>query len=165
MTLALWEFNWDSWASTLAGTATTTFAQTGGLNAGTAASGTATVTFSQTGGLLSSTVMVGTSVLTFNQTGVLKSSGIFAGVVAVTFSQTGLLAPVFPTQYLGLKYYDGSVVNLCLVATADAPAGDQIRINKNGTTYAVYLVDTTDPNASKVRVNTSDGVKSLRLKT
>lgn len=76
--------------------------------------------------------------------------------------------PTFPTQFAGLRtYYGAAVRELCLVATADAPTGmgGSIRINKNGTTYAVYLVETTDPDASSVRVNTSAGTKSIRLKT
>lgn len=71
----------------------------------------------------------------------------------------------FPTQYSGLRYYHGTVKELCLVATADAPAGSQWRIMKGGVTYAVYLVDTSDSNASAIRVNTASGVKAARLKT
>lgn len=61
----------------------------------------------------------------------------------------------------------GTVITLCLVAEADAPSGmgGVIKINKNGTLYSVYLVETTDPNASPVRVQTSTGTKSIRLKT
>lgn len=70
----------------------------------------------------------------------------------------------FPTQYSGLRIYNGAVVELCLVATADAPTGDCPRIRKGGTTYAVYLVDTSDPNASPVRIRTNDGTKAVRLK-
>ena len=73
--------------------------------------------------------------------------------------------PVFPTQYAGLRYFSGTVKELCLVDLADAPAGQQWRVMKNGTTYAVYLVDVADPNASGVRLNTSSGVKAARLKT
>jgi len=73
--------------------------------------------------------------------------------------------PSFPTQYSGLRFFKGTVQELCLVATADAPAGDRITINKNGTLYAVYLVDTTDPDASSIRVHTNDGTKAIRLKT
>jgi hypothetical protein len=72
---------------------------------------------------------------------------------------------VFPTQYAGLRYYHGTVKELCLVATADAPAGNQWLVRKGGTTYAVYLVDTGDPNASTVRIRTSAGTKAARLKT
>lgn len=71
----------------------------------------------------------------------------------------------FPAQYSGLRIYDGAVRELCLVATADAPAGDCPRIRKGGTTYAIYLVDTGDPNASPVRIRTNDGTKAVRLKT
>lgn len=71
----------------------------------------------------------------------------------------------FPAQFAGLRYFLGTVKELCLVALGDAPAGDQWRIRKGGTDYAVYLVDTTDPNASQVRVHTNDGVKAARLKT
>lgn len=71
----------------------------------------------------------------------------------------------FPTQYAGLRFFKGTVQELCLVDTADAPAGDQWRVRKGATTYAVYLVDTTDPNASHVRVHTNDGIKAARLKT
>jgi hypothetical protein len=71
----------------------------------------------------------------------------------------------FPTQYLGLRVYDGAVIDLCLVDVADAPTGDMPRLRKNGTTYAIYLVDTTDPDASTVRIRTNDGTKAVRLYT
>lgn len=74
----------------------------------------------------------------------------------------------FPTQFDGLRiFYGGAVRTLCLVALADAPSGvgGVIRIHKGGVTYAAYLVDTTDPNASSVRIRTSTATKSWRLKT
>ena len=72
----------------------------------------------------------------------------------------------FPTQFSGLRtYYGASVHELCLVATADAPAGDCPRVYKGGTAYAVYLVATGDANASPVRLYTNDGTKAVRLKT
>ena len=74
----------------------------------------------------------------------------------------------FPTQYLGLKvYYHATVNDLCLVAEADANTGmgGAIVIDKNGTNYAVYLVDTTDPDASPIRVETTTGIKAIRVKT
>lgn len=74
--------------------------------------------------------------------------------------------PSFPTQVPGLRaFYSGSVQSLCMVALADAPAGNQFRINKNGTTYAVYLVSTGDANASKIRVRTDSGTMAVRLQT
>lgn len=74
----------------------------------------------------------------------------------------------FPAQFLGLRtYYQGAVKDLCLVAEADAPTGmgGVIKIDKGGTLYAVYLVETTDPDASPVRVETSAGTKAIREKT
>lgn len=73
------------------------------------------------------------------------------------------LLPNFPTQYAGLRYYSGTVKELCLVAVGDASGG--VRVVKNGTTYSAYLVDTSDPHASGVRVQTGAGVKAIRLKT
>ena len=43
--------------------------------------------------------------------------------------------------------------------------GGVIKVNKGGTVYALYLVETGDANASPVRVRTSTGIKSVRLKT
>lgn len=79
-----------------------------------------------------------------------------------------LLPGGFPTQYSGFKVRKtGSTIELCMVATGDAPTGmgGSIRINKNGTTYALYLVETGDSNASPVRVRTTTGTKSIRVKT
>jgi len=61
----------------------------------------------------------------------------------------------------------GQVVTLCLVAEADAPSGmgGVLKFRKNSTTYAIYLVATSDPNASPVRVRTTTGIKAIRLKT
>lgn len=75
--------------------------------------------------------------------------------------------PSFPTQYAGLRYFSGTMRELALVALADAPAGmgGQWRVRKNATDYAVYLVETTDPNASTLRVRTATGTKAARLKT
>lgn len=82
----------------------------------------------------------------------------------------GTAPPVvsFPTQFFGLKAYYHSMVNdLCLVAEADAPTGmgGVLKINKNGTAYAVYLVETSSPEASPIRVYTTSGAKAIRVKT
>lgn len=73
----------------------------------------------------------------------------------------------FPTQFFGLKGYDGGALDLCLVAVGDAPSGmgGVPMLRKNGVTYAVYLVETSDPNASTFRFRTSAGTKAVRLKT
>lgn len=75
---------------------------------------------------------------------------------------------VFPTQYSGFRVYDnGAAFDLCLVATADAPTGmgGVLKIKRASDIRAVYLVETTDPNATPVRVRTSTGIKAVRRKT
>ena len=75
----------------------------------------------------------------------------------------------FPTQYFGLRaFFQSAIKNLCLVALVYAPSGmgGQLRFSKDGiTTYAVYLVETNDANASPARIQTTTGTKSIRLKT
>lgn len=79
-----------------------------------------------------------------------------------------IVKPAFPTQYGGLRIQlPSGVRTLCLVAVADAPSGvgGQLRFQKNGTTYVVYLVTTADINASPLRIRTSVGTVSIRNKT
>lgn len=79
-----------------------------------------------------------------------------------------IVAGPFPTQYGGFRaYYHGATQDLCLVAVADAPTGmgGVIEVRKGGTTYAAYLVETTDPNASPIRVQTSTGIRAIRVRT
>lgn len=74
----------------------------------------------------------------------------------------------FPAQFFGLKaFYQAGVHDLSLVAEADAPAGmgAVLKVARNGTTYAIYLVETGDPNASPIRIRTSTGTKAIREKT
>lgn len=83
-----------------------------------------------------------------------------AAVIAVTGT--------FPTQYSGLRVQaNGRMVELSVVAIGDAPSGmgGVWRVQMASGTKAVYLVETTDPNASPVRIKTTTGVKSARLKT
>ena len=39
------------------------------------------------------------------------------------------------------------------------------KLRKGVTDYAVYLVETTDPNASPFRIRTTTGTKAIRKKT
>lgn len=71
----------------------------------------------------------------------------------------------FPTQYPGLRFFTGTVEELCLVALADAPPGDVLAIPTSTGIRAIYLVDPSDPNASSIFLNTNDGPKAARLKT
>lgn len=77
-------------------------------------------------------------------------------------------AVVFPDQIDGFSvYYGGSVHQICVIAESDAPSGmgGVLKIRKNGITYAIYLVETTDPNASNLRIKTATAIRSIRLKT
>ena len=77
-----------------------------------------------------------------------------------------VIALSFPAQFSWLRtFYHGTVQQLSVVAWADAPAGNRLAVYKGGTTYAVYLVDTSDPDASPVRLQTTTGVKAIRQKT
>jgi len=72
--------------------------------------------------------------------------------------------PVSPYS-LRAKHPDGSILKLALISVADA-----LLLNKgtvktrmpNGISYGAYLVETTDPNASPVRVMTPMGIKAWR---
>jgi len=67
------------------------------------------------------------------------------------------------TAYIdcGLRIYDGT----SNIAIACEPAGtltSPLRIFKGSTIYGIVLVDASDPNASKIRIQTSSGIKALR---
>ena len=73
---------------------------------------------------------------------------------------------IFPVQYSWLRsFFQGTVQQLSVVAWTDAPTGNTLAISKGGVTYAVYLVDTIDVNASPIRLTTTTGTKAIRLKT
>jgi hypothetical protein len=76
--------------------------------------------------------------------------------------------PEFPTQFAGFRIQKtGSMIELSLVAEADAPAGmgGVLKFRKGGTTYVAYLVEVGDANASPLRIRTTTGTKAVRLKT
>ncbi len=61
---------------------------------------------------------------------------------------------------IGLRAYDGTAI----IKIACEPAGvltSPLRIHKNGTIYAIVLVELNDARASKFRVKTSSGIKAL----
>jgi hypothetical protein len=62
---------------------------------------------------------------------------------------------------IGLRFWDGSTA-VAIAAESANPPTSAIRIAKAGITYGLALVDITDPMASKIRVQTSSGVKALR---
>lgn len=58
--------------------------------------------------------------------------------------------------YHGLKVQGIGELALCDAGT------NPLRIRKNGVTYSLKLVDTSDPYASPVRIKTGAGVKAIR---
>ncbi len=50
------------------------------------------------------------------------------------------------------------------LALCDAGA-NPLRIRKSGTTYGLMLVETNDPNASRIRIKTGAGVRAIRKYT
>lgn len=74
----------------------------------------------------------------------------------------------FPVQYAGLRVQnDTGMIELCLVAEADAPSGmgGVLKMKVTSDVRVIYLVETTDGNASPVYVRTTTGTKAIRLKT
>lgn len=71
----------------------------------------------------------------------------------------------FPAQIPGLRaFYGGATHTLCLVAEADAPTGmgGVVKIRKGAVTLVLYLVETSDPDATPIYVRTSSGTKAVR---
>jgi len=66
---------------------------------------------------------------------------------------------ILSAYYHGLKVQSVGELALCDVGT------NPLRVRKGGTTYGVELVDTSDPNASAVRIKTSSGIKAIRKYT
>jgi len=64
-------------------------------------------------------------------------------------------------QDVGLRVYDGTGT----ISIAVEPLGtltSPLRIYKNGNIYGIALVDPSDPDASKIRIQASSGIKALR---
>ncbi|MBI5149731.1 MAG: hypothetical protein HZA28_03055 [Candidatus Omnitrophica bacterium] len=59
----------------------------------------------------------------------------------------------------GQQIFDGTTA---ITIPCEDPPVSQLRVQKNGTTYGIGVVATTDPNASKIRIQTPSGVKALR---
>jgi hypothetical protein len=59
---------------------------------------------------------------------------------------------------VGLRAFDGTTV--IRIACTNASAATPFRVAKNGTTYGVVLTATNAPDASKIRIKTSSGVKA-----
>lgn len=61
---------------------------------------------------------------------------------------------------IGLRAFDGN--STIKVAFQNGTTTSAMRICKNGTNYGMVMVNTTDPNASRIRVQTSSGIKAWK---
>ena len=74
--------------------------------------------------------------------------------IRVTYEPSGP-----PSYYHGLNVQGEGELALCDVGN------HPLRIRKGGTTYGIELVETNDPNASRVRMKTPAGIKAIRKYT
>jgi len=104
-------------------------------------------------------------------TGFYKDYGSKIGLVYMTASSIFPIPGIFSLRFeylnlppvidCGLRVFDGTSV----IKIACEPAGtltSPLRIRKGDTTYGIILVPVTDANASKIRIQTSSGIKALR---
>ena len=61
---------------------------------------------------------------------------------------------------IGLRAFDGAQV--IRIAVDNVSSSYPLRIHKNGATYGIVLVDVSDPDASKFRIQTSAGMKAIK---
>jgi hypothetical protein len=57
---------------------------------------------------------------------------------------------------IGLRVFDGTTNNR--IAVQPGPPTSPFRVNKGGTNYGILLVPTNSPNASRIRIQTTNGV-------
>lgn len=69
----------------------------------------------------------------------------------------------FPAQFPGLYVQKGPKTALSAIV-APIP-GPELWHRRADGSYRVPLVDPADPNASPIRIMTTDGIKAVRLKT
>ncbi len=62
---------------------------------------------------------------------------------------------------IGLRVFDGTQI-VRIATDYVSPTTYPLRIHKGGTTYGIVLVDPSDPDASKIRIQTSSGIKALK---
>jgi hypothetical protein len=67
---------------------------------------------------------------------------------------------VLTANDIGLHAYDGTTI-IKLACEEPGTTNSPVRFSKNGTNYGILLTATNTPNASKFRIQTSSGVRSL----
>jgi hypothetical protein len=66
-----------------------------------------------------------------------------------------------PCIDIGLRVYDGTAT-IRIACEPEGTLTSPLRIAKNGTIYGIVLVAPSDPHASRMRIQTSSGVRALR---
>ncbi len=145
-----------------------------GLNSGNALGGVFSwsITFDTSAGTFSGYVTNLAGFFGRSFAGNLQSSAASVGSFAVLNSDPGngnnfiFDVPVFTNAAgpqvadIGVRVYDGTST----IKITTEPYGtltSPFRINKNGTNYGVLLVPTTDPKASRIRIQTASGTKAF----
>jgi hypothetical protein len=62
---------------------------------------------------------------------------------------------------IGLHVYDGTEI-LKIACDPQGTLTSPLRIAKNGVIYGIVLVEPSDPAASKLKIQTSSGIRALR---
>jgi len=74
---------------------------------------------------------------------------------------TARLSPPEPSYVdIGLRVFDGT--STIAIACEPGTPTSRLRIAEGGIVYGIVLVETSDPNASRIRIKTPDGIKALR---
>ena len=84
---------------------------------------------------------------------------ILSGVLLL-LSTCKPIAPPSSDTDIGLRIFDG--VETIRVACEPASDSTPLRIFADGVVYGILLVDPSDPSASKLRIQTSQGVKAIK---
>ena len=85
------------------------------------------------------------------------ASGLYADSGDFTLDTTGTT----PGLDIGLRVHDGTGIVKIAVEAAGTP-GSPVRITRNGINYGIVLTETNLPDASKIRIQTSSGVKAWK---
>ncbi len=87
---------------------------------------------------------------------------LFSFMISASVMSAFCVQVVDGQQDIGLRYYNGTKA-VAVAAEPVGPVTSPLRVFKNGATYGIELVDPSDACASEIRVQTSTGIKSLRL--
>jgi len=89
---------------------------------------------------------------------------VYPGDRAYNFTASSsllVIAPLVPSTYCGLKMYDG-VETVSLGCEPEGTLNSDLRISRHGVTFGVIMVDVADPAASRIKMQTPEGVKAVR---